>query len=153
MTINASIGYNSSELSQNDVLFEGSDSEIFIIKGANLPMTPDLKASLNVDYAFNGQLFGAEPSLHFAYRYNGESVNSLAGIASTEVLNPVRVQEAYSIANLRFGLASDGWSAALFVNNLTNEYAKQFYNDRWIQTRLSVNQPRTYGITFRKNFQ
>ncbi len=152
MSINASIGYNDSELSENDVLFEGSDQEIFIIKGARLPMTPDWKASVNLDYAFGGELFGAEPSLHLAYRYNGESVNSLAGIASTEVLNPVRVQEEYSIANLRFGLETEGWSAALFVNNVTNEYARQFYNDRWIQTRLSVNQPRTYGITFRKNF-
>jgi outer membrane receptor protein involved in Fe transport len=153
MSINASIGYNDSELSENDVLFEGSGQEIFIIKGARLPMTPDWKASVNLDYAFGGELFSAQPSLHLAYRYNGESVNSLAGIASTEVLNEVRLQEAYSIANLRFRLETEGWSAALFVNNVTNEYARQFYNDRWIQTRLSVNQPRTYGFSFRKNFQ
>jgi outer membrane receptor protein involved in Fe transport len=77
----------------------------------------------------------------------------LAGIASTEVLNAVRVQSAYSLTNLRFGLSADTWSASLFVNNVFNEYAELYFNDRWIQTRLTVNQPRTIGISYRKNFR
>ena len=38
------------------------------------------------------------------------------------------------------------WTVTLFVNNLIDEYAQQFFNDRWAQTRLSDNRPRTYGI-------
>jgi len=153
MSIDASIGYNNAELSEDAVLFEGSGQEIFIIKGARLPMTPDWKASIVLNHNFKGQMLGATPTLGITYLYTGESVNSLAGIASTEVLNEVRVQSAYSLTNLRFGLGNDSWSATLFVNNVLNEYAEGFYNDRWIQTRLTVNQPRTYGITFRKYFQ
>ena len=65
----------------------------------------------------------------------------------------MRIQDAYSITNLRFGLANDSWSATFFVNNVFDEYARQYFNDRWIQTRLSVNQPRTYGINYRRRFQ
>jgi outer membrane receptor protein involved in Fe transport len=50
------------------------------------------------------------------------------------------------------GLDGETWSAALYVNNATNEYAEEFYNDRWAQTRLSVNQPRKIGVSFRKRF-
>ena len=153
LSIDANIGYNDAKLSKDDVLFEGSGSEIFIIKGSRLPLTPDWKGSLVLDYAFGGEIFNAEPTLNVSYTYTGEAVSSLAGIASTEVLNPVRTQSAYSITNLRFGLGNDSWSATLFVNNVFNEYAEMYFNDRWIQTRLTVNRPRNYGITFRKYFR
>ena len=154
LSFDASIGYNDGELSETSVLFEGQVAEALTLdKGTQLPLTPDWKASVRMDYTFNGQIFGAEPSLNLTYNYTGDSINSLAGIASTEVINPVRTQSAYSITNLRFGLDGNGWSAALFVNNVFDEYAELYYNDRWIQTRLSVNQPLTLGITYRKNFQ
>ncbi|MGB5627372.1 MAG: hypothetical protein WBM61_16695, partial [Woeseiaceae bacterium] len=75
------------------------------------------------------------------------------GIQSVEFDQPVRKQDPYTLVNLRFGLEANSWSATLFVNNLTDEYAKQFYNDRWAQTRLSVNRPRTIGISYRRNFR
>jgi outer membrane receptor protein involved in Fe transport len=153
MSISASIGYNDSKLSKDDILFDGSGSELFIIKGSRLPLTPDWKASVVLNHEFQGELLGSTPSLGITYQYTGDSASSLAGIASTEVVNEVRVQSAYSLANLRFGLENDSWSATVFVNNIFNEYAEQYFSDRWIQTRLSVNQPRTYGISFRKNFQ
>lgn len=154
MSINASIGYSDAELSKTSVLFEAeADEPLTLTKGERLPLTPDWKASIVMDYEFNGQLLGATPSLGITYHYTGESISSLAGIASTEVINPVREQEAYSLANIRFGLENDSWGATLFVHNAFDEYAEQYFNDRWIQTRLTVNQPRTYGITFRKKFQ
>ena len=64
----------------------------------------------------------------------------------------MRTQSAYTLTNLRFGLDGEAWSAQLFVNNLFNEYAEEFYNDRWAQTRLSVNRPRRIGVSFRYNF-
>ena len=153
MSINASIGYNDSKLSKNDILFEGTGEDLFIIKGSQLPLTPDWKASVVLNHEFDGELFGSTPSLGITFNYTGDSINSLAGIASTEVLNEVRTQHSYSLTNLRFGLENDSWSATFFIHNAFNEYAEQYFNDRWIQTRLSVNQPRTYGFSFRKNFQ
>jgi outer membrane receptor protein involved in Fe transport len=87
-----------------------------------------------------------------AYEYTGESVNSLDGIQSIEVVKPVRTQEAYSVTNFRFAVDGETWTATLFVDNVFNKYAEQYFNDRWIQTRLSVNQPRTFGVTYRKGF-
>ena len=154
MSIDVSIGYNNAELSETFVLFEEeADEPLVLAEGTQLPMTPDWKSSVVFDYAFQRELWRTQPTFNLTYQYTGDSVSSLAGIASTEVLNPVRVQEAYSLTNLRFGLEGNSWTATFFVNNVFNEYAKQFYNDRWIQTRLTVNQPRTYGITYRKLFQ
>jgi iron complex outermembrane receptor protein len=152
-SIDASIGFNDGALSETSILFEGSDSELILEEGQPLPLVPDMKASVNLNYEFGGQLLGSTPRLTLSYNYVGDSFSSLAGIASTEVINPVRVQEAYSITNIRFGLNNKSWSATLFVNNVFDEYAKQFYNDRWIQQRLTVNQPQTVGLNFRKNFQ
>ena len=154
MSIDASIGYNNAEISETSVIFaDEADEPLVIEKGERLPLTPDWKASVVLNYAFNGEIFGAEPSINVNFNYTGETVSSLAGIASTEVLNPVRTSDTYSITNLRFGLGNNSWRATLFVNNVFNEYAEQYFNDRWIQTRLSVNRPRNYGISFRKNFQ
>jgi outer membrane receptor protein involved in Fe transport len=65
----------------------------------------------------------------------------------------VRDQPSYSIVNFRASVEGETWTATFFIDNLFDEYAKQYFNDRWIQTRLSVNQPRTYGITYRKGFK
>jgi len=118
-----------------------------------LPLVPDWKGSLIADYEFNQQLWGTTPSLYLAYLYTGESVSSLEGIQSIEVINPVRVQDSYSITNFRFALSGETWTATVFIDNVFDEYAKQYFNDRWIQTRLSVNQPRTLGLTYRKSFR
>jgi iron complex outermembrane recepter protein len=62
---------------------------------------------------------------------------------------------SYEIGNLRFGVRSDSWEAAAFVNNLWDERA--FLSlDRERGTRARVgyltNMPRTYGVTLRMNF-
>ena len=150
----ANAGFNNAELSKSATLVvEGAPIDRSAEKGTRLPLTPDMKLSLNVDRYFDNELWGAEPSVGIAIQHTGESVNSLAGIQSVEFDQPVRKQDPYTLVNLRFGLEANSWSASLFVNNLTDEYAKQFYNDRWAQTRLSVNRPRTIGINYRRNFR
>jgi len=150
--VSANIGWNEAELAKDEILFEGTDSELFVIGGARLPLTPDLKASISLDHEFAGQIAGSVPSLGITYSYTGDSINSLGGISSTGVINDVRTQDAYSLMNIRFGLDNDSWSATLFIHNALDEYAEQFYNDRWIQQRLTVNRPRTFGLNFRKKF-
>ena len=59
---------------------------------------------------------------------------------------------SYNIVDFRIGLDGDGWSASLFVDNLLNEYAQLFFSERYTQTRATVLPPRTFGITFRKDF-
>jgi len=145
------LGYNDAALSEDAILFEDGDEPKTAVSGTRLPLVPDWKASLTAQYTFARHMFDAEPYLLGVYTYQGDSVNSLDGIASILADNAVRTHPSYSVFNLhlRFGMNSDNWSAALFVDNLFDEYGLNLYNDRWITTRLSAIRPRTYGINFR----
>jgi outer membrane receptor protein involved in Fe transport len=152
VTFSASAGYNNAELSKTTTLFPNGDSPLVLTDGTQLPLVPDIKISASLDVAFDRQILDSDPSLSINVSHTGESISSLAGIASTEVLNPIRDQGDYTITNIRFGLDNDSWAATLYVHNAFDEYAKQFFNDRWIQQRLTVNRPRTIGVSFRKKF-
>jgi len=153
-SIVANFGFNNAELSKSGTLeVEGAPIDRSAEKGTQLPLTPDWKGSLNIEKYFDNRLWGAQPSFGLSIAHTGESVSSLAGIQSVEFDQPVRTQDAYTLVNLRFGLESEDWSATLYINNATDEYAQQFFNDRWAQTRLSVNRPRTIGVGFRKSFR
>jgi hypothetical protein len=65
---------------------------------------------------------------------------------------PIREQPDWQTLGLRLGLEGESWSAVVYVDNIFDEYQEQFYNNRWAQQRLSVGQPRTFGIGFRKSF-
>jgi outer membrane receptor protein involved in Fe transport len=64
---------------------------------------------------------------------------------------------SYSLTNARVTLAGDRWTTSLFVDNLTNKVAELSANNTQFQvnvpqlTRISTNQPRTFGteINFR----
>jgi outer membrane receptor protein involved in Fe transport len=151
--ITANLGINNAELSKSGTLeVEGAPIDRSAEKGTRLPLTPDWKGSLSIEKYFNAKMWNAQPNFGISIAHTGESVSSLSGIQSVEFDQPVREQGAYTLVNVRVGLDGETWSAALYVNNATNEYAEEFYNDRWAQTRLSVNQPRKIGVSFRKRF-
>jgi outer membrane receptor protein involved in Fe transport len=64
----------------------------------------------------------------------------------------------YAIVSARVGLSRDKWSAALFVDNLTNKVAELTANNTSFQynipalVRLSTNQPRTFGTQVNYRF-
>jgi outer membrane receptor protein involved in Fe transport len=152
--ITANLGFNNAELSKDGTFeVEGAPVDRSAKKGARLPLTPDMKASLSVERNLDNRIWGAEPTLAFSVQHTGDSVSSLSGIQSIEAATESRKHSAYTLVNLRFGLDAEDWSANLYVNNATDEYAEQFYNDRWFQTRLTVNRPRTIGINYRRHFR
>lgn len=151
-TLNGAIGYNKAELSEDAVLWPGTDSERIAPKGTRLPLMPKWKYSLTARFDFDGTLWGAAPYMLATYTYNDETLNSLAGIQVSINQADVRVTPSYDLLNLRIGLDAAGWSASLFVDNLFNEYAPIFYSERYTQPRATVLPPRTFGINFRKNF-
>jgi iron complex outermembrane receptor protein len=62
---------------------------------------------------------------------------------------------AYDIGNLRFGVRGDDWETALFVNNIGDETAKLALDQergRVARVGYLTNQPRTIGLTFRRDF-
>lgn len=151
--ISGTVGWNDSEISKSSTLFEGSTNETTVTKGTRLPIMPDWKSSASLQYTFNNtELWGGVPYVRVDHTYQGEGNSSLEGIQSIIFTNPVRTLPSYSITDLRFGLDADTWSAALFVDNVSDERATQFFNDRWAQTRRSINRPLTVGVTFRKHF-
>jgi outer membrane receptor protein involved in Fe transport len=63
--------------------------------------------------------------------------------------------EPYTLVNLNAGIQNDDWGVTLFVNNATDENANlSFDRERGGRARLafSTNQPRTIGVTVRRNF-
>jgi iron complex outermembrane receptor protein len=143
------LGYNNAELSEDAILFEEGDEPSFAVKGTRLPMVPDWKAALTVQYNFENQVWNASPYILGVYQYQGDSVNSLEGISSTLGENAVKTHPSYSIFNLRFGLDSLNWSVALYIDNMFNTYGRNLFNERWIKTRLTATRPRTVGINYR----
>ena len=132
--------------------------------GARLPLTPDWTATLGIEYRSAARWLDAQPFARFDFAYVGESVNSLEGIESVVSGTAPQTQDAYQTGDLRFGLEADAWSASLFVDNIWDEYATLFINNRWGSLpragfgswqggqRLSVLQPLTFGLQLRYNF-
>lgn len=151
--VSGTLGWNEGEISKNAVLFEETDEPVTVTAGTPLPIMPDWKGSLAVEYRFERELLNGQPYFRIDYAYNGEATSSLEGIQSIIFVNPVRILDPYHVTDVRFGIDADGWSAALYVDNLFDERAEQFFNDRWAQTRLSINRPLTFGVSFRKYFE
>lgn len=151
--VSGTLGWNDGEISKDAVLFEETDEPVTVTGGTQLPIMPDWKGSLSVEYRFTQEMLGGEPYVRLDHTYNGEATSSLEGIQSIVFVNPVRTLDPYHITDLRFGIDAEGWSAALYVENVFDERAEQFFNDRWAQTRLSINRPLTFGITYRKHFE
>jgi iron complex outermembrane recepter protein len=64
---------------------------------------------------------------------------------------------SYALMNLRFGAAADQWTAALFINNVTNKEAlldpqPQINLQMAAFARYLVNQPRTIGVDLTYKF-
>jgi outer membrane receptor protein involved in Fe transport len=151
--VGATLGWNEAEISEDATLFEGSANPTSVTAGTRLPIMPDWKGSLSVQYTWETEMLGGTPFVRVDHNYNGEATSSLEGIQSIVFANPVRVHDPYNITDIRFGIDATGWSAALFIDNAFDERAEQFFNDRWAQTRLSINRPLSYGITYRKYFE
>ncbi len=94
-----------------------------------------------------------------------DSLNSMFHLSSS-LVGPSADQAAvrttlpsYNLVDARMGLGSGPWTAAIFGTNLTNKVALQTINNTvfawqtYAITRVSTNQPRTYGVDFQYKFQ
>jgi outer membrane receptor for ferrienterochelin and colicin len=152
LTLSGTLGYNKAELSEDAVLFPGTIGERQAVKGTRLPLMPEWKYSITGRWDFDNTLLNANPFLLGIWNHQGDTLNSLSGIQASVSQSDVRKTPSYNIINLRFGLQGEDWSAAVFVDNISNEYAQTFFSERYSQTRATVLPPRTFGITYRKDF-
>jgi outer membrane receptor protein involved in Fe transport len=146
--IGGSVSYNDAYISKTETF-----GAFQAVNGTPLPITPDWKAGLWLEYTFQTEFFGATPFARFDYSHTGESVNSLAGFEAIVGGVDPSEQDAYDIGDFRIGLDADTWNATFFIDNVWDERAEQFISNRWAVQRLSINSPRTFGLTFRKRFK
>jgi len=152
LSIDATFGYNDGELSEDAAVFPGTASEISAPNGTPLPIVPDIQASLNVSYTFPNELLGGSPYVFARYQHTGDSVNSLAGLESVTTGLDVREQAAWQTLDLSAGIEGENWLLAVWIDNVADEKAELFFNNRWQQQRLSTNRPRTIGVSYRVSF-
>jgi len=139
------------QISKDSTLFPRSEFPFTVVEGTNLPVSPDMKANVGLQYSVPMQWLGADPYIRLDLSYTGESYSSIGSEAVIADNAPSR-QDNYTLVDFGMGLDAEGWSAQLFVDNLLDERAEQFFNNRWGTRRLSINAPRSVGLSFRKNF-
>lgn len=148
--------------------------------GNRLPTSPELQAAASASYNWSmtqsltsyvrltlqhvgssfTQLADQEPNFGLISNAAGRPAGSarlinLGGIpANTNIAFDAELP-SYEIGNLRWGIGSDTWEAALFVNNLWDERAfLSVDRERGRSARVGylTNPPRTYGVNFHMNF-
>jgi len=151
--IDGAVGWVEAEVAEDTfIVLDPAFDPLFASEGARLPLTPDWTASLGFEFRPRGQLLNAQPFARLDLAYVGESVTSLEGIQSVITPGDVVTQDSYGTGDLRFGLEGEGWSAALFIDNVWDERAQIFLSPRWALERQTVNRPRTIGLRFRYEF-
>lgn len=58
------------------------------------------------------------------------------------------VADAYSIANLAFGVSNSEWKAELYIDNLFDERAQLYIDEQQFTPKVVTNRPRTIGLRF-----
>jgi outer membrane receptor protein involved in Fe transport len=125
--------------------------------GTQIPDTPEISGSAVLGWK---HYMGNDLSLFGSFEedYTGSRTDLPFGVTATLLtMNQLLVHlPAYSIANVRFGIrgerhGGDHWSAALFVNNLTNNIIlidpqPQISLQDAAYSRFVVSQPLTAGI-------
>ena len=80
---------------------------------------------------------------------NAARLIAYGGPLSVSQINFSSELPSYTLANLRFGLKSDRWETALYINNITDktaELALDYERGRSARVGYLTNQPRTIGI-------
>lgn len=140
--VNVGVGYVDSEITDNGGLST-------VIEGAPVQNVPEWTWSVALDQDFS--VGGHDAYLHADYGFTDSSFSG-NNSPTTPLLRP-----SYAIANLRIGASFGVGELALFADNVFDEAAN--YADippLGVQTpgrpRIVVNQPRTIGMEWRRNF-
>jgi outer membrane receptor protein involved in Fe transport len=98
------------------------DGENDLVSGLRLPITPEVKGSMWLDYttpAFGDkEVFG-----RLQASYTGDSVNTLNPASQDTSPMPQLKNDTYVLADIRAGVRGDDWEVAFFLNNITDERA------------------------------
>ncbi|GAB5414879.1 MAG: TonB-dependent receptor [Congregibacter sp.] len=174
-TENLMLTFNGSILeAEFDSTVTSSDGSVLggVEDGNRLASVPELQFSASATYTFSQGLFGADDTYlnamiqHVGERFtqpgdqvpgagNFSSGLPFGGATGSEVTSLDLELPEYEIVNVSAGATWGSWDAVLFLNNVFDENALlSFDRERGGRARLGfrVNQPRTLGLTLRKQF-
>jgi outer membrane receptor protein involved in Fe transport len=140
--VSFSYAYNQAELT-DDYYARASNTSPDATDGQDLPFTPDNKYTLTGRYAFD--IATMPSSVQVNYVYTDEMYNSI-------FLSNREKMDDYGLLNASLRIEGDGWHASLFGENLTDEVAELYINSVDIRRLVTVNQPRTFGVSFGMRF-
>jgi outer membrane receptor protein involved in Fe transport len=155
--IDGSLAWNDGHVSEETTLeFEDDQGnvvdQVVVADGSRLPLSPDWSGSVGVEWRSRGVLMNAQPYARLDLAYVGKMVTSLPDIESIVSTGRIQQQDSYETGDFRVGLEGERWSASLFLDNIWDERAITFRNNRWGVRRFTMMRPRTLGIQFRYDF-
>ncbi|HEY2661785.1 MAG TPA: TonB-dependent receptor [Caulobacteraceae bacterium] len=118
-----------------------------VVSGQRLLDVPDWTANTTLSW---------EHQLNDQFKFVGRVSNSYVG-SSQDITFTRNNLPGYDLVDLRAGVSTKGWSAYLFVDNVTNKTAL-FSNTGALSAnvpilnRVAINQPRTVGIDLSYNY-
>nr|WP_232059354.1 TonB-dependent receptor [Kineobactrum salinum] len=137
------------------------------LKGDDIPVVPDVTASLGVQYTWplrDGMALFARGDVN----YTGSSNNTFRDFLidpnpdsptfgqETDTPNDRYAEmDAYAVTNLRLGLEADSWGVDLYINNLSDKRGETYHfvdNFRPAPGETYVIRPRTAGLSVYKTF-
>jgi iron complex outermembrane recepter protein len=165
-----SASYTESEIDTSVTSTSGGVTTIVaaIEEGNRLPSVPEFQLSANATYSWpmgervDGFITGVYQHVGSRYTQIADQEDGFGTFTVRRFGEPTITEftfdpelPAYDIGNLRLGVRGNDWEAALFVNNIADENAQLGLDQergRVARVGYLVNQPRTYGISFRKDF-
>lgn len=142
-------------------------------KGNRLPSVPEYSGAATATYSVPAELFGSSGEYYFSAsaQFVGDRITQpsdqlegagvftpglvFGSLNGTEVVQQDLELPSYEVVNLRAGYETEDWTAVIYINNAFDEEALlSFDRERGGRARIGfrTNQPRTLGITYRRNF-
>lgn len=110
-----------------------------VVAGSSLAYAPELQGNLRARYEWDMTSTDYTAHVQGQVTHAGKSYSDIVSINRGEI-------DGWTELDASAGVRGDGWSATLFVDNITDERSQlnnNFVNDR---ERITVSRPRTAGI-------
>jgi iron complex outermembrane recepter protein len=158
VTLNAAVGYTDPEIESTVIGLRDSLGQQ-LEKGDSIENVAPWTAAVGAEYRLGLPALGEgrEGFARVDWRYTGERINAIGDRPSlrADPLWGQFVSQPYSLTDVRFGVNANDWTTTLYISNITNKravfesYGGGFFPNQRV---TSISQPRTVGVTFKKQF-
>ncbi|QDP00222.1 TonB-dependent receptor [Thalassotalea sp. PS06] len=147
LRLSAAASYNQAELAED--LTVGNN---FSPEGTELPNVPEFKGNISARYYVPVMTY--DGYIQATYSYVGERQSDIFKYSGGDFDTDQREDlAAYSITNLSAGIEAGNWTASIYVRNLTDERAELSKGIASWDSTITVNRPRTIGVSFSYLFE